>query len=159
MNSECGEATFTPSVTWVLFCMQWGVYIIDAEGSREFSMLLLTLYHIFSPHHFFSLSVSLSTVTIHSPASLSLTSCQTNPVAAAAAVEDLMAESLGTAVVAGDVDEAEGIYRTTIFAVMIVGDEAISAVATMVDVVVAVVVVLRAFESLSEYYSFYTSLH
>ena len=75
-----------------------------------------------------------------------------------------MAESLGTAVVAEDVAEAGEIYRTTLFALLIVGGEVISAVATVMAVVVVIiaavetsgvaaeVVVLRALESLSEYY-------
>jgi hypothetical protein len=71
-----------------------------------------------------------------------------------------VAESLGTAVVAEDVAEAGEIYRTTLFALLIVGGEVISAVATVVAVetskVAAEVVVLRALESLSEYYYSYS---
>lgn len=67
-----------------------------------------------------------------------------------------MAESLGIAVVAEDVAEAGEIYRTTLFALLIVGGEVISAVATVMAVetsgVAAEVVVLRALESLGEYY-------
>jgi hypothetical protein len=82
-----------------------------------------------------------------------LTSCQINPAAAPVAVEDLVAETLGTAeVVAEDVAEAAEISRASLFALLIVGGEVISAVTSAV----AAVVVLRALESLSEYYSFHS---
>lgn len=68
-----------------------------------------------------------------------------------------MAESLGTEVVAEDVAEAGEIYKTTLFALLIVEAEVISVVTSAVAAVmiIAAEVVLKALESLSEYYCFH----